>query len=351
MSRQLEYPRGVRTRDEPRPGELTGVVSGDAELTGIASGDAELDAGPEGAGSGRMHRIRLHGEQIAYREAGRHSGGPVVLLVHGLASSSATWRDVLPVLGRRAHVLAPDLLGSGRSAKPAGADYSVGAHAARLRDLLRALGLSSASVVGHSFGGGVAMSFGYQFPERTDGLGLVASGGLGPELTMALRAATVPGAVLAAHAVASAAPWWLHRAAGRAATGLGLVGRADLAAVGKALGGLADPAARVAFLHTLRGAVDWSGQRLTALDRLELLAELPVLLVAGRRDGCIPYRHTLRAHDQLPGSRLELLDTGHFPHHEQPDAVARLIAEVLVPARPAAVAAVPSGVRLAPRAS
>jgi pimeloyl-ACP methyl ester carboxylesterase len=293
----------------------------------------------------RVRRVELHGHQISYREAGRHSGGPVVVLVHGLASDSGTWRHVLPLLGRRAHVLAPDLLGSGQSAKPTGADYSVGAHAARLRDLLRALGLAGASVVGHSFGGGVAMSFGYQFPERTDGLGLVASGGLGAELTMALRAATVPGAVLAAHAVASASPRWLHRAAGRAAAGLGLAGGADLDALGNALRGLADPGAREAFLRTLRGAVGWSGQRLTALDRLELLAELPVLLVAGRRDACIPHEHTLRAHAQLPGSRLALLDAGHFPHHEHPDTVARLIAEFLVPAVPAVPAVA------APRAS
>jgi pimeloyl-ACP methyl ester carboxylesterase len=142
----------------------------------------------------------------------------------------------------------------------------------------------------------------------------------------------VPGAVLAAHAVASATPRWLHRVVSRAATGLGLAGGADLDALGNALRGLADPGAREAFLRTLRGAVGWSGQRLTALDRLELLAELPVLLVAGRRDACIPHEHTLRAHAQLPGSRLALLDAGHFPHHEHPDTVARLIAEFLVPA-------------------
>ena len=75
----------------------------------------------------------------------------------------------------------------------------------------------------------------------------------------------------------------------------------------------ADPDSRRAFLHTLRGLASWSGQRMDATDRLYLLANLPILLITGRPDPCIPHHHTLRAHQPLPGSRLELLDTGHFP--------------------------------------
>jgi pimeloyl-ACP methyl ester carboxylesterase len=286
------------------------------------------------------HRLAPHSERLSYLEAGRHSGGPVVVLLHGLASDSGTWRAVLPLLGRHAHVLAPDLLGSGDSAKPAGADYSVGAHAARLRDLLRELELGPVSVVGHSFGGGVAMSFGYQFPERTDRLGLISSGGLGAELNLALRAASVPGALRAAHAVATLSPRWLGQLARHAATGLGLAPGADVDAVARALRGFADPGAREAFLRTLRGAVGWSGQRLSAVDRFGLLGERPVLLITGRRDTCIPYQHTLRAHAQLPGSRLEVLDTGHFPHHEHPGDVARILAEFLVAERTGELATV-----------
>ena len=90
-----------------------------------------------------------------------------------------------------------------------------------------------------------------------------------------------------------------------------------------------DPEARQAYLRTLRDAVHWSGQRLTATDRLHLLTTLPILLIAGRRDRCIPYEHTIQAHRNLPGSKLAVLDTGHFPHHESPADVAQLIADFL----------------------
>ena len=89
-------------------------------------------------------------------------------------------------------MIAPDLLGHGLSAKPR-ADYSVGGYANGMRDLLTVLGIDKVTVVGHSFGGGVAMQFAYQFPERTERLVLVAPGGLGPEVTPAIRAITLPG--------------------------------------------------------------------------------------------------------------------------------------------------------------
>ncbi|HTK63922.1 MAG TPA: alpha/beta fold hydrolase [Pseudonocardia sp.] len=271
--------------------------------------------------------LTLHGNRISYLEAGADSGGPTVVLVHGLASNKTTWADVLPLLGRHAHVIAPDLLGSGESDKPYCADYSVGAHAARLRDMLNALGITAAGIVGHSYGGGVAMTFAYQFPERAERLALIGSGGLGPELSIALRAASLPGAALVAHAVNNLMPGWLAGAARRTVTGLGLVPQADLEAVGRALASLSDRASRQAFTHTVRSTVTWAGQRLAATDRLYLLCGLPILLVAGRQDSCIPHQHSVAAHELLPGSRLELLDAGHFPHHEHPAEVGRMLAE------------------------
>src|SRR5204862_3753520 len=92
-------------------------------------------------------------------------------------------------------VIAPDLMGHGDSAKPRG-DYSLGAHASGIRDLLIALNVERASVVGHSLGGGIAMQFAYQFPERCERLVLVSSGGLGEEVHALLRAATLPGSEL-----------------------------------------------------------------------------------------------------------------------------------------------------------
>ena len=119
--------------------------------------------------------LRLHGHPVAYYAAG---SGPVVLLIHGITSSADAWRAVIPALAEHHTVIAPDLLGHGGSAKPRG-DYSLGAYASGVRDLMAALGHERATVVGHSMGGGIAMQLAYQFPERVERLALVSSGGLG----------------------------------------------------------------------------------------------------------------------------------------------------------------------------
>lgn len=284
--------------------------------------------------------VTLYSQRLCYLEAGRARGGPLVVLLHGLAGDATVWVQVLALLGRHVHVVAPDLLGAGGSAQPWGGDYSVGAHAARLRDLLDTLGQPRAAVVGHSFGGGVAMSFAYQFPERTAGLGLIASGGLGPDLTLALRLASLPGAAFALGVLATLGPGWVGQLARLPLVRAGIP-TSDVDGVGRALLALRDPHARAAFLDTVRGAVNWSGQRLSATDRFDLLSGLPCLLIAGRRDPCIPHQHTVAAHQHLPRSRLEILDSGHFPQIEHPGRVADLISDLVardlatVSARPA----------------
>jgi pimeloyl-ACP methyl ester carboxylesterase len=269
--------------------------------------------------------ITVHGRVLRYLEAGRPSGAPALVLLHGLGSDRRTWRGVLPALSRHTHVVALDLLGFGASSKPRDGDYSVPAQAALVRDVVVALGLGRVSVVGHSFGGGVAMSFAYQFPERTAGLGLICSGGLGRELTPALRLAAAPSAAFLAHTVHSRTPGWLHRLGRHVVARAGWATAAEVDGALRALDSLGDPAARDAFRRTLRDTVQWSGQRLTATDRLHLLAATPTLLIAGRRDSCIPHEHTVAAHHRLPASELAVLDAGHFPHLEHPREVARLI--------------------------
>ena len=98
----------------------------------------------------------------------------------------------MPRLAERYTVVAPDLLGHGRSAKPQG-DYSLGAYAAGLRDLLAVLDFERGTVVGHSLGGGIAMQFSYLFPEYVERMALISSGGLGKEVHPLLRASTLPG--------------------------------------------------------------------------------------------------------------------------------------------------------------
>ena len=276
----------------------------------------------------------VHGHAVSYGEAGAARGPdgrprPVVLLVHGIASRGRQWERVMAELGDRAHVLAPDLLGHGSSAKPRG-DYSLGAHANGLRDLLAALGHERVTVVGHSLGGGVAMQFAYQVPERVERLALIGAGGLGKEVTPLLRAATLPGAELVLPVLTGS---WLRRGA---TTLGGLLARAGVplpevvqeAVVG--FGAMGDPGARAAFVHTARSVVDPFGQRVDARDRLHATAHLPLLVVWGRRDTVIPLAHGAALAEAVDGARLEVFEqSGHFPHLTEPHRLARLLAEWL----------------------
>lgn len=278
--------------------------------------------------------IHLHGQRFTYREHGAGKG-PVVVLLHGLAGSSGTWLAVLPLIGEDAHVIAPDLLGHGHSAKPRSGDYSIGAYAASLRDLLLALGHDRATVVGHSFGGGVALQFAYQFPELTERLVLVASGGLGGEVTLALRAATLPGSTLVLKLLANLTPRpvgrFVHQVLRRT-----LLTATDVDEFARAITSMSDQEARDAFVCATRGVLDLSGQRLDATGKLYLAEDIPVLLIGGRDDACIPVDHTIQAHEQLPGSRLEIFEhTGHFPHTDHPYRFAHTLLDFLATTQPA----------------
>ena len=297
----------------------------------------------DGAGSPvevTRRQIDLHGQATSFLEAGADSGGPTVVVLHGLASSAQTWASVLPQLGRHAHVIAPDLLGHGASAKPVSGDYSLGAYAAEVRDLLLVLDLDRATVVGHSFGGGVAMQYAYQFPELVERVVLVSSGGLGTDVTPALRAATLPGAATVLQAAAALTPHWLAHLAHRAAQltpGLSAaLSRSDLDGLATAFGSFTDRGARGAFVQTVRGALNGAGQRLEGTDRLYLLEGVPVLLVGGSRDRVIPVEHTRAAHTLIPGSRLEVFDrAGHFPHVDDPHRFTALVHEFVDSTTPA----------------
>ena len=295
-------------------------------------------SGPPGLQEATVVRrtVRLHGQRISFLETGADSGGPVVVLLHGMVASSRTWRLVLPLLGTHAHVIAPDLLGHGHSDKPRSGDYTLGAYACGLRDLLLELDLERATVVGHSFGGGVGMQFAYQFPELTERLVLASSGGLGPEVNIALRAASLPGTATVLRALISIAPSWAGRMAAKAIRAAPTLPGVDVDVLAHSLAALADPGAVAAFVQTIRGVLDWSGQRLDGTDRLYLLADVPVLLIGGSDDSYIPTRHTTEAHQALPTSRLEIFDgAGHFPHTSHPRRFADTLLDFLATTAPA----------------
>ena len=254
--------------------------------------------------------IELHGHTVSFRMAGV---GPPLLLIHGIAGSSAVWDEVFPELSAEHTVIAPDLPGHGASGASAG-DYSLGAMAATLRDLLLALGHDRATAVGHSLGGGVAMQFSYLFPEHTERLALISSGGLGRSVNPALRLAALPGAELVTAQLGRAA-----RLAGRVLPSAILPGGPAAAELGRSISGLADSRARSAFHATLRAVVGPDGQRVFAGDRLYLAEEMPTLIVWGERDAIIPVGHGRRAHAAIPGSHFVVLErAGHFQPLEDP---------------------------------
>jgi pimeloyl-ACP methyl ester carboxylesterase len=280
--------------------------------------------------------IALHGRRVIYRITG---SGPPVVLIHGMLNSSLHWQAVAERLAGNYTVIAPDLIGHGDSAAPRG-DYSLGAHAASIRDLLAAIGVERATIVGHSLGGGVAMQFFYQFPQRVERLALVSSGGLGREVGPMLRTAALPGMskLLAAtiHPRLLGGLW----ETGARMRRRGMGGGAYLQTVARALRPLENRDAREAFLQTLRAVIDTRGQRVSATDRLYLLETMPTLIVWGERDHTIPLEHGRAAQRAIPNSRLRTLPrAAHFPNLEDPGGLAEALLEFIAATEPAALEA------------
>lgn len=259
----------------------------------------------------------IHGYKRAFRIAG---SGPAILLVHGIGDNSTTWNGVQAKLAQRFTVIAPDLLGHGKSDKPR-ADYSVAAYANGMRDLLGVLDIERVTIVGHSLGGGVAMQFAYQFPQLVERLILVSAGGVTKDVNIVFRLASLP---MGSEAVALLRlPLMLPavQIAGRLA-GMALGTRGpirDLPNVLRILDDLPEPTASAAFSRTLRAVVDWRGQIVTMLDRCYLTEAIPVQIIWGTRDVVVPVRHAYMAHAAMPGSKLEIFEgSGHFPFHDDP---------------------------------
>lgn len=272
-----------------------------------------------------------HGRHLAVRRAGT---GPSVVLIHGMAGSLTTWDPVFEALSRTCDVIAIDLPGHGSSSRMRG-DYSLGSLAASVRDVLAALEVKTATIVGHSLGGGIAMQFMYQFPERCERLVLVSSGGLGREVTPMLRALAVPGAGLALAGGARLQHQRHLAAAGRLVRPL--AGRVwnDLPYMLRQMATLDDPETRRSFLATIRAVIDVGGQGINATDRLHLAVGLPTLIVWGEDDRMIPSGHGHVAADLIPGCRFELIaGAGHYPHEDSPGLVARILADFVATTQP-----------------
>ena len=284
-----------------------------------------------------LRHVSIHGHDVGYRRIGEQHD-QTILLIHGLAGSSKAWDAVMPQLGARFDVIAPDLLGHGESAKPTG-DYSLGAFASGLRDFLAVLEVNTVTIVGHSFGGGVAMQLAYQHPHLVDRLVLVGSGGLGREVSWLLRLMSLPGAEYLM-------PIAFPKPAVEIGTGVGrFFGRqgfrsARLGEMWRSYSSLAGAENRGAFVRTMRGVVEPGGQVVNATDRLYLAARVPTMIVWGDRDAIIPVEHAYGAHDEIASSRLEILDgVGHFPHVDAPDLFAATLLDFVDTTAPGPVTA------------
>jgi pimeloyl-ACP methyl ester carboxylesterase len=266
--------------------------------------------------------VTLHGHRRAFVKTGT---GPALLLLHGLGCDHTTWAPVIRELARRHTVIAPDLLGHGLSDKPR-ADYSLGGYANGMRDLLTVLGIDRVTVVGHSFGGGVAMQFAYQFPDRTDRMVLVAPGGLGPEVTPAIRAITTPGFGTLMRVLTLPGLRHLGVAGLRALAGTGLAATRDLDEVAEIFDSFRDRSTVAAIRHVTRAVVDFKGQIVTMTDRAYLTEAVPMCVIWGEDDTVIPSRQAHTVEALAPGARVEVIpNAGHFPHKDHPQRFVRIV--------------------------
>lgn len=283
-------------------------------------------------GSIEVQKVTIHGHQRAFVKTG---SGPALLLLHGLGCDHTTWDPVIRQLAKKYTVIAPDLLGHGQSDKPR-ADYSVGGYANGMRDLLTVLGVDKVTVVGHSLGGGVAMQFGYQFPERTERIILVAPGGLGPEVTPLIRAVSLPGFNQVMGLLTLPGVRHLGKAGLHALARTGLTATHDLDEVAEIYESFHDPRARKAISHVVRAVVDTRGQLVTMVDRAYLTQAMPMLVVWGEQDMVIPVKHARTAATVAPGAMVEVLgNSGHFPHKDHPERFVKIVNDFIRSTQPA----------------
>ena len=280
--------------------------------------------------------VTIHGKRRAYVKTG---SGPALLLLHGLACDRTTWDPVIPLLASKYTVIAPDLLGHGLSDKPR-ADYTLGGYANGMRDLMTVLGIDKVTVVGHSFGGGVAMQFAYQFPERTQRVMLVSTGGMGPEVTPLIKLIQAPGWEGVMRVLTLPGLRHLETAGLRALASYGggplRKYTRDLDEVATIVESWKDQGTRFAIRHLVRAVIDWRGQIVTMSDRAYLTDSMPMAVVWGRDDQVIPARHASNAAALAPASTVSVLpDSGHFPHRDHPAEFARLLDEFVSTTEPA----------------
>lgn len=266
---------------------------------------------------GEVDGLALH-----YHVSGR---GPAVVLLHGLGGFAQSWRDTIDALAERSTVFALDLPGFGRSAKPRTA-YRLGYFARALHAFLDAMGIGQASLVGHSLGGSVAVTYALTHPARVERVALVAGlvPGFGFRMSLGYRLIALP--VLGeALALCGRAP--IYKAAVARCFHAPRPGDVNFL-VEHDYAIRTGPEARAAWLATARHIrTDFIDHR-TDYRRALATLDLPVLLVHGRQDPAVAPQHAAEAAGALPRAALRWVEAcGHFPHLEHGPVVNTWIAE------------------------
>jgi pimeloyl-ACP methyl ester carboxylesterase len=273
---------------------------------------------------GEVDGLRLH-----YVVSGR---GPAVVLLHGLGGFAQSWRHTIDALATRATVFAVDLPGFGRSAKPRTA-YRLGYFARALHGFLDAMGVAQASLLGHSLGSSVAVTYALTHPARVERVALVAAlvPGFSFRMSWGYRLIALPG-VGEALALCGRAP--LYKAAVARCFRVARPADVDFL-IEHDYAIRTSGEARAAWLATARHIrTDFIEHRADYRRAIATL-DLPTLLVHGRQDPAVSPEHATEAAAGFPRAALRWVDScGHFPHLEHPEAVNAWLGEFLI-GRPA----------------
>jgi pimeloyl-ACP methyl ester carboxylesterase len=265
---------------------------------------------------GQAHTSEANGTSIAWSEMG--SGDPLVL-IHGFQQSHRTWRRVAPQLAEGFHVLMPDLPGHGLSGRP-DAPYTLTWYALTIAAWLDAIGVEEAHFCGHSFGGGIAQWMLLGHRKRVNRLALVAPGGLGREAGMGLRLATFPflGRALTPLVIRYGLPFAMRHATAT-------FGHMEPEEVARAAATNRIPGTDRAFQRSVEGVINFSGQHVQTMERVQEVASLPpIALFWGENDPIIPVKHGREAFRDFTGVTLTTYpESGHFPQLDAPYDFAR----------------------------
>ncbi len=258
--------------------------------------------------------VQVEGVRVHLRDTGPPAGGgPVLLLIHGYLGSSYSYRELLARLAPAGRLIAVDLPGFGLSAKP-DIRYTLGFFLGFLDRLRGNLGLGRVVLVGHSFGGCLALHYAARRPEAVAGLVLIAPDGLEGEegrygwlrrsrLLVGLAALLNNRATLA---------WGMRRHTFHDSR------RVTPAQVDSVAATALSPEGRRAQARIARDVV---GRH--PVDRLLPVIAAPVLLIWGEEDRVLPVRWAGRFLERLPRARLwPVPDAGHLPQVEAPERTA-----------------------------